>query len=404
MNEVFVKRENKVQSGYNMCVVMNRKATKGEVGIEIEVEGNKFPKPPGQHNTHTPCKLPGSTYWSYVHDGSLRGFDNAEYLLTKPVDFSKAPEAVTEIFTMLKEFGSIIDDSNRTSVHVHLNCQEFHLNRLTSLMALWFTFEEVLTAWCGEHRVGNLFCLRAKDAPAIITQIRRFIKADGAAQLSEHLHYAGFNANALAKYGSVEIRTLRGCTDAQAVLDWISILERLYKLSSEFEDPRDICSLFSAEGPMSFFESVLGDKTSVVRAGIPHNGDMIRDAMYDGVRLAQDLCYCRDWGVFKPVKLKPDPFSRDMKKVAKKLQSENTSNYVSAALNTLNVYGDNEGYPEAPEPEYDPDQDLDSFINEYQAQSAQAPQPIQPSPYSLSQHWSQFSVNPLGPGGTLSNG
>jgi hypothetical protein len=347
MNDVFVKKERKVEPGYNMRIVMNRKATAGEVGIEIEVEGNKFPKPPGFEGSHVAVKLPGSKFWSYVHDGSLRGQDNAEYVLSKPIDFSKAPDAIAEIYGALATHGSIIDDSNRTSVHVHMNCQEFHLNRLTSLMALWFTFEEILTAWCGEHRVGNLFCLRAKDAPAIIAQLRRFIKNDGQSPLSEHLHYAGLNAHALHKYGSIEVRTLRGCSDPQTVLDWLSILERLYKLSAEFEDPRGICALFSSEGPMAFFENVLGDKTVTVRSVIDFTDDQIRDSMYDGVRLAQDLCYCRDWGTYKPVKLKPDPWGRDMKKIAKKLQSAAPMNIEEAIAQVSSDYD--------PEPEFDDD-------------------------------------------------
>lgn len=384
MNEVFVKRERKVQPGYNMGVVMNRKATKGEVGIEIEVEGNKFPKPPGMDGTHTPVKLPGSSYWSYVSDGSLRGNDNAEYILSKPIDFSKTAEAITELYSAFTAYGSVIDDSNRTSVHVHLNCQEFHLNRLTSLMALWFTFEEVLTAWCGEHRVGNLFCLRAKDAPAIIAQLRRFIKHDGASPLSEHLHYAGLNAHALHKFGSIEVRTLRGCSDPQTVLDWLGILERLYVLSAEFEDPRDICALFSSEGPMAFFEKVLGDKTTTVRGAVDYNDDQIRDAMYVGVRLAQDLCYCRDWEVYKPVKLKPDPFSRDMKKIAKKLQSETPMN-VEAALNNVS---DGPGDYSEPEPEYAhyDNEDMEAMENLLQ-QTAQS----QPLPGTLAQASQYFS-------------
>jgi hypothetical protein len=87
-------------------------------------------------------------------------------------------------------------------------------------------------------------------------------------------------------------------------------------------DPRDICSLFSSEGPLAFFEKILGDRVPIVRAAIDYSDDQIRDAMYTGVRLAQDLCYCRDWGEYKAMKLKPDPFSRDLKKVAKRLQAE----------------------------------------------------------------------------------
>lgn len=327
--DVFVKKTKKVDPGFNICTVLGRKETKGSVGLEIEVEGNKFPKTPEYEGTHNPVSLPGSKYWSYVHDGSLRGKDNAEYVLSKPVEFNEVPAAVEEIFSRMKEYGSVLDESNRTSVHVHLNCQKFHFNRLTSFLALYFTMEEVLTEWCGDHRVGNLFCLRGKDAPALVSQVRRFIESDGKSPLGDHLHYGGLNASALCKFGSLEIRSLRGATDPKVITDWVSILERLYTLSGEMTDPRDIPALFSMSGPLSFFETVLGDKAPLVRSGISFDLDKISESMYEGIRLAQDLCYCRDWDLFKAIDIEADPFGRAAKKIANKLAAQATGNEAS---------------------------------------------------------------------------
>lgn len=304
---VFVKRDAKARAGFSVGVVLSRKSTKGTVGIEIEVEGSKLPR------SQTPAP------WAYHTDGSLRGEENAEYVLQQPVEFREVKPSLDVLWAKFREMNSRLDDSNRTSVHVHLNVQEFFFNRLTSLMALYFTFEEVLTEWCGEHRVGNLFCLRAKDAPAIISQIRRFIRSDGKAQIQEHHHYSGLNANALHKFGSLEFRSLRGCSDPETILDWVSILERLYVLSGEFTDPRDVCNAFSSEGPMGFFDSVLGDLGPVVRKGVKMDEAQIRQSMYEGIRLAQDLCYCRDWSLFKGVELKPDPFGRSLRTLIKRL-------------------------------------------------------------------------------------
>src|SRR5690606_38923194 len=117
------------------------------------------------------------------------------------------------------------------SVHVHLNCQNFLINRLASFSALYFVLEEVLTEWCGEYRVGNLFCLRTKDAPAIVENLIDFIKADGGISFSNGLHYSGFNISALRKFGSIEIRTMRGTDNKELIQEWINILERLYVLS-----------------------------------------------------------------------------------------------------------------------------------------------------------------------------
>lgn len=317
----FSRQEPKTKNGFSIGVLLNRTPTKGEVGIEIEVEGSKLPKPgsSGIPVGHGLTAMPGLAQWGYTHDGSLRGEENAEYVLVRPIPFSDVPTAIDALWGAFRSKNSKIDDSNRTSCHVHLNCQDFHMNRLTSLMALYFAFEEVLTEWCGEHRVGNLFCLRGKDAPGLVTQVKKFIQSDGETQIGQHLHYAGMNPNALVKFGSLEFRALRGVSDPAVITDWVAILERIYHLSAEFKDPREICEMFSREGPFAFYENVLAGKAFDVKKAIGWSDDKIRDSMYEGVRIAQDLCYCRDWDLLKNVELKADPFGRDARKMARKM-------------------------------------------------------------------------------------
>lgn len=290
--------------GFNMGTLLNRKPTKGDIGLEIECEGNKFKKE----------GLPAP--WTYHKDNSLRGLDNAEYVLGKPIEFKRVPEAIDVLWGMMNAYGTVLDVSNRTSVHVHLNMQKFHMNRLTSFFALYFAVEELLTQWCGEHRVGNLFCLRAKDAPAAVTQLKKFIQTDGKYNLRDHLHYAALNTNALYKYGSIEVRTLRGVNDPNIILDWVAILQRLYELSADLKDPREVVSNFSGGGALSFLEMILSDKLPIIREGISYTDQQVENAMYEGIRLAQDLCYCRDWNLYQPTDVKNDPFGRDAKKMA----------------------------------------------------------------------------------------
>ena len=295
----------KTETGYPiMYLVRGLRPTPGEVGIEIECEGNKFKK------SHLPEP------WGYHEDHSLRGKDNAEYVLKYPILFSEVPNALKDLWTMFEDYGTVLDVSNRTSVHVHLNVQKFHLNRLSAFLGLYFCLEEILTEWCGEHRVGNLFCLRAKDAPAIVTKVRKFLATEDKTVLSDSLHYAGLNANALIKFGSIEVRTLQGVRDAQTIETWVSILQRLYDLSAEYEnDPRLVCAGFSSSGPMNFLYSMLGDKADTILNDINMSPNEIRNSLYNGIRMAQDLCYCRDWSTYKPQLPALDPFGRKEKQI-----------------------------------------------------------------------------------------
>lgn len=306
-----IRRNDKVSPSFNIGITLDRKETKGQVGIEIEVEGENLPK---ADQTPEP--------WGYHIDHSLRGKENGEYVLNFPIDFNMVPEALKNLWDVFDKMGSKFDDSNRTSVHVHLNCQTFHMNRLTSFLAAWFSLEEILVEWCGEHRVGNLFCLRAVDAPAIINCIRKFIRTDGQYPIGEIFHYAGMNPHALHKYGSLEVRTLRGCSDPKIIENWIGILERLYDISGKYEDPRELTACFSSGGPLSFFDLLLGDKAQIVREGVGLTNQQISDAVFRGIRFAQDLCFCRDWDAYTTMKLRPDPFGRNPKKVAQKMMEE----------------------------------------------------------------------------------
>lgn len=308
--DLFPERKLNTKPTFPVGIVLNRVGTAGEIGLEIEIEGKNLPK--------NDCPAP----WLYKHDGSLRGEDSAEYVLNGPILFKDVPKTLNKLWAKFKTKKSRLDDSNRTSVHVHLNCQNFHLARLASMTALYFISEEILTEYCGEYRVGNLFCLRAKDANGIVTHIRKFLEADGNYRIHDGLHYAGFNIQALQKFGSVEIRTLRGTSDPKVIEEWVGIIKHLYNKSEEFKDPRDICALFSCNGPIAFFYEIFGDKAFVLKQAIKWSDEQLSDSLLEGIRYAQDLCYCKDWSLYKQYDLKPDPFNRDMRTIMNKILNE----------------------------------------------------------------------------------
>lgn len=282
---------------YDLGIILGHSPVEGDIGLEIEVEGNQFRKENYKD-------------WKYTHDGSLRGQDNAEYVFKKPLPFDKVDTALDELWMMFAAYGSVLDVSNRTSVHVHLNVQRFSLPRFCAFTGLWFCVEELLAAWCGDHRVGNLFCLRAKDAPAIVSRFKDFFLADGSYNFSNGNHYAGFNGNALNKFGSIEIRYLRGTTEPETIKTWVKILKRLYDMSAEFTDPRDVCSDLSGYGPYPFLERILGEYTSTVVEGSGMTYHQVTNSVYEGVRYAQDICYCRDWSLVKQADVANNPFRR----------------------------------------------------------------------------------------------
>lgn len=334
--------KDKNQGGFKLAVILDKAEVKGELGLELEFEGKRLP-----HEDETPKP------WKYHQDGSLRGDDNGEYVLAKPIAFSELPDALDTLWKAFASKKSTFDDSNRTSVHVHLNCQEFHLNRLASFLGMYFTLEEVLTEWCGEYRVGNLFCLRAKDAPAIIHYLKRFIQNDGATPLPEMLHYGGLNPNALHKFGSIEIRTLAGVSEPTTILTWVSILQGLYERSADFHDPRELVTLFSGLGASDYFNMLLGEHADTIRSGINFTEQQLSVSLLEGIRYAQELCYCRDWSEYKTVKLQRDPFGRSAQSIMNKLTGGPTEAPVSHLVAPSPMWPPQETYDEE-QPFFDP--------------------------------------------------
>lgn len=72
---------------------------------------------------------------------------------------------------------------------------------------------------------------------------------------------------------------------------------------------------------MAFFNQVMGPHVATLRSVVSYNDEQVREAMFEGMRLSQDLCYCKDWTEYKNVRLSADPFGRDAKKIAKRLYS-----------------------------------------------------------------------------------
>ena len=271
----------------------------GDVGLEIECEGNIFNK----------SEDIIAKYWSFTQDHSLRGEDNAEYVLAKPIAFSKVEEAVSLLWADFADNDTTLDESNRTSVHVHLNFQKKYITDVATFACLWFIFEDILATYAGEHRVGNLFCLRAKDAPAIIYTIRDKLQAGLKRSTNDNYKYSGFNIRPLDTLGSIEIRFMRGCIKAQEVIDWVRIVQCLYEAIDDYKDPRDIISFYSYAGPNVFFNKFLGSVEHLIRKGVPSLDEMI-SRLYEGVYFAQEIAFCRDWNKVIRVEGRVDPFNR----------------------------------------------------------------------------------------------
>lgn len=255
--------------------VFGRAVKKGHVGIEIEVEGHNLP-----------IGLP--KYWKGIADGSLRG-ESMEYVLTSPIDRAKVREALDILSQAFIDHGTRVNESYRTSVHVHLNVQERSFREIFNQATLWMIFEGLLIQYCGKDRIGNLFCLTANDAENIIDCIRTDLVTGNFVTLADEqaMKYSAMNFATIMKYGSLEFRTMRGTTDPELIETWVSMLLAMYDSAQKYKDPQEIVQQFSANGAGKFLFETFGYRLGNILTQYP-NWEMI---LQSGVRNAQLIAY-----------------------------------------------------------------------------------------------------------------
>lgn len=262
--------------------IRNDFAAKGDVGIEIEVEGKNLPK-------HF------EKYWRVEADGSLRGEDNAEYVLEKPLTIKQAKLALSHLNMQYKKHQAVVDDTVRAGVHVHINVQQLNIVELYNYMTLYLILEELLVKFCGPYREGNLFCLRACDAEWLLFRLSEAARSRQFRRVltDDNLRYGSMNVKALGTYGSLEFRAMRGTRDLNLIHKWATILLDLREAAKKFTDPKDIINGYSEGDADAFLVKCLGEHVEIFKGF-----DNIPKMLNDGMRRAQDIAFCCDWQQF----------------------------------------------------------------------------------------------------------
>lgn len=262
----------------------------GEVGIEIEVEGENLPTS-GKFLDH----------WRVERDNSLRG-EAFEYVLSNPVAREEVEGVLHALEKAYRSKGSKVHDSFRAGIHVHVNIQDLSPKQLMNFIFLYFMYEEPLIDFCAPSRRGNHFCLRAKDANYLCETLTTCIEEGNLQRLnSDDFRYSSINLLALFRYGSLEFRALESSRDWDKIQTWINLLLSLKDAAQTFHCPTDIIGGASVDGFEEFSRKVFGKNLKKISK---HLSD---DKLYEGIRNVQFAAYSRDWSavnlnIFKAAK------------------------------------------------------------------------------------------------------
>lgn len=226
-----------------------RKNTIGDFGVELELEGKNL------------SLEDLSQYWVQHNEPSLR--DGVEWVLVRPLSLSGLRSALKEfeLLTPKKK----IKQSIRTSTHIHINVLKLTLKELYNVLGHYFLVEDLLVALNGEHRLGNLFCLRASDAFGCINACIEGIRSGGLPRGDNNtLKYGAVNLITPQRYGSLEFRFMRGADSTDFVEFWAENLYELVHMNSRRDiretidtvDYHNLVGLAQKILPLSLFKAV----------------------------------------------------------------------------------------------------------------------------------------------------
>ena len=192
--------------------------TQGMVGIEIEVE-------------NITTSLHPLAYWDIKADGSLR--NNGVELVSVPLQIKQVQLALEHVYSVLTA-NNKPDFSNRTSVHIHVNCRDLTQNQIYNFILLYALFEKHFYAFAGNKRMNSIFCV-----PLFRTNQLNVLD-NVVYGLSPNWHkYCGINLLPLYQnqvtqgYGTIEFRHLYGTSNQREILEWINDIMCLRKYACE---------------------------------------------------------------------------------------------------------------------------------------------------------------------------
>ncbi len=177
------------------------------LGIEVEVENQSV--------------IEGaeiSRIWTIKDDGSLR--NNGAEWVSAPMMASYVPAAIHNLFSQLSPdccFGP------RTSIHVHLNMQDWEEEQIQNLVLWYCVFERIFYRFTGRHRQENIYCV-----PLLDTNLLAHLKSYSISSwVDRWSKYTGLNLIPLTNYGTIEFRHMHGTFKTEKICVWVRILCRL---------------------------------------------------------------------------------------------------------------------------------------------------------------------------------
>jgi hypothetical protein len=196
--------------------------------------------------------------------------------------------------------------------------------------------ENILIRVAGDERRSNLFCLPLCDAEAGLEAILQTVRSIGNLQFkkmalpAEHYKYAAMNVCPITRFGSVEIRSLRGVTDIKTIKKWTkAILAVKDYACSAHRTPVTIIDQYEKVGVDIIYE-IFGDQSDLV-AKVEDKKGLIDKNLHYAAKIATASALRENWGFPKPKKLYKEALKDDLNKLSQNQFHANFDDLPAAA-------------------------------------------------------------------------
>lgn len=159
--------------------------------------------------------------WVQDADGSLR--NHGVEFISKPMTIPALVAGFQDIHAKFIDEPNLPRFSERTSIHVHANCQNLTEEEVLSILRWYVVMEEEFFKKVAPSRRHNIHCVPLSD-----TFLNSYYRS-GVHTLSQRWSkYTALNLLPLRKLGTMEFRHMEGHDDPARFAEWLSIIRALF--------------------------------------------------------------------------------------------------------------------------------------------------------------------------------
>lgn len=212
-------------------------STKFIAGTELEIE--------------SVLNAPGKpTNWKLEIDGSLR--NEGREFISPPLDTENLINGFKKIHASFVSYEEYPKFSERTSIHVHVNCLDLETTQVKQIILWYALFEPVFFAMVNPIRANNIHCV-----PLDQTHLCGVYKKPLPEMVSKWSKYTALNLMPLSSQGTIEFRHMEGHDDSEKFEWWLKTLENLWKFGAGTPPTRQV--LGNGEAILTAFDEIFKD-------------------------------------------------------------------------------------------------------------------------------------------------